>query len=256
MKVAVVAGMARTAGIGHTVCQRLISDGLSVIGMDNQPLVDKSPLHSVDAFSYAQASITDPGAVVKGLENGLAALKAKEISVVVNNAAIAQPFLQTPSSGDNLSARLEEFDQYLQTNLRSAFLVTEACRPWFSDDNASVVHIASTRAHQSPGRSECPNGQEGYAAAKAGLLGLMHSQGQALGPRCRVNVISPGWINTEDDYVPSKEDKEWHAVGRVGTPEDVGAMVSFLADPKQGGFLTCQEIVLDGGVSKSMVYPE
>jgi len=166
---------------------------------------------------------------------------------------------------ERLQKRVDEFDSYINVNLRSAFLVTEVCRGYFpkespSGSTASVIHIASTRAHQSPENSsdECPFGQEGYAAAKAGLLGLMHSQGQSLSGLARVNVISPGYINTADpnDYVPTREDHEWHAGSqRVGLPRDVAECVSFLADDSKSGFITCQEFILDGGVSRKMVYP-
>jgi NAD(P)-dependent dehydrogenase (short-subunit alcohol dehydrogenase family) len=93
------------------------------------------------------------------------------------------------------------------------------------------------------------------------MIGLMHSQGQELAGQARVNVISPGWIDTGDPkdeghYQPTKQDKEWHAVGRLGRPSDVAELVSFLADEEKSGFITCQEFVIDGGVSRKMVYPE
>ena len=74
----------------------------------------------------------------------------------------------------------------------------------------------------------------------------------------RVNAILPGWINTEDKrggYVPTEEDHAWHAAGRIGQPKDVAELVLFLSDEKKSGFVTCQEFVVDGGVSKRMYYP-
>jgi len=162
-----------------------------------------------------------------------------------------------------IARRIEEFDDYLAVNLKSAFLVTEVCRPYFPESGVSVIHIASTRAYQSPALSadECPFGQEGYASAKAGMIGLMQSQGQSLAGQARVNVILPGWIDTQDpseeNYCePTQKDHAWHSVGRVGTPKDIANIVSFLADDEKSGFITCQEFVIDGGVSRKMVYPE
>eukprot|EP00804_Cyclotella_cryptica_P001800 CCRYP_018341-RA/>CCRYP_018341-RA protein AED:0.32 eAED:0.32 QI:0/-1/0/1/-1/1/1/0/191 len=168
-----------------------------------------------------------------------------------------------------LIARLEEYDKYIQNNMRSAFLVTEVCRQYFPPPNpgvtpllsrpsASIIHISSTRALASEfGPKYC---QEGYASAKAGLLGLTHAQGQSMARLARVNVILPGWIDTEDHgnggYIPSDVDHGWHTTGRVGNPRDVAQMVAFLADDEKSGFITCQEFTIDGGVSKRMHYPE
>eukprot|EP00929_Paragymnodinium_shiwhaense_P106244 TRINITY_DN7148_c0_g1_i1.p1 TRINITY_DN7148_c0_g1~~TRINITY_DN7148_c0_g1_i1.p1 ORF type:complete len:156 (+),score=15.37 TRINITY_DN7148_c0_g1_i1:502-969(+) len=146
--------------------------------------------------------------------------------------------------------RIAEFNKYVATNLSSAFIVTEICKAWFPDHGVSIIHIASTRAHQS--EPSC----EGYAAAKAGLVGLTHAQGQSMAGQARVNVILPGWINTDPTYEPSAEDHGWHAgQQRVGVPADIAQMVLFLADETKSGFVTCSEFVVDGGVSRKMVYP-
>ncbi len=102
------------------------------------------------------------------------------------------------------------------------------------------------------------------------MIGLTHAQGQSLAGKARVNVILPGWINTNDDTfestfkVPleintastSQEDHAWHAAARVGCPADIANMVVFLADNEKSGFLTCQEFVIDGGCTKRMYYPD
>jgi NAD(P)-dependent dehydrogenase (short-subunit alcohol dehydrogenase family) len=87
------------------------------------------------------------------------------------------------------------------------------------------------------------------------LIGLTHAQGQSMAGIARVNVVLPGWIATDDKYVPSEEDHMWHAAGRVGHPNDVAELVAFLADEEKSGFLTCQEFTIDGGVTKRMFYP-
>ena len=74
----------------------------------------------------------------------------------------------------------------------------------------------------------------------------------------RVNAVLPGWINTDEqgEATLRDEDHEWHPVGRVGVPQDVAEMCLFLCDERRSGFITGQEFVVDGGVSKKMVYPE
>jgi NAD(P)-dependent dehydrogenase (short-subunit alcohol dehydrogenase family) len=104
---------------------------------------------------------------------------------------------------------------------------------------------------------------QGYGAAKAGLLGLTHAQAASLaGLGIRVNAVLPGWIDTSDpaenggNSVLRPEDHAWHWSGRVGVPADVAEMVAFLADDSKAGFITGQQFVVDGGVTKRMTYPE
>jgi NAD(P)-dependent dehydrogenase (short-subunit alcohol dehydrogenase family) len=82
-------------------------------------------------------------------------------------------------------------------------------------------------------------------------------QAISLAGKVRVNAILPGWINTDDagDGVLRPQDHAWQPVGRVGIPEDVAQMCLFLCDDERAGFITGQEFVVDGGVSKKMVYP-
>ena len=116
---------------------------------------------------------------------------------------------------------------------------------------SSIINISSTRALMSEPHTEA------YSACKAGLLGLTHSLSQSLSDRgIRVNAVLPGWIDTIGGVGLLPEDHAWHAVGRVGVPEDVAEMVAFLANSSTAGFITGQEFVVDGGVTKKMVYPE
>lgn len=126
--------------------------------------------------------------------------------------------------------------------------MTELVFPYLVQ-GSSIIHISSTRAHQS--EPFC----EGYAASKAGLLGLTHSQAVSFASnRIRVNCILPGWIDTKN-YPVSDGDKQWHCVGRVGIPSDISELALFLCDSNRSGFITGQEFIVDGGVSKKMVYP-
>ena len=128
----------------------------------------------------------------------------------------------------------------------------ELCGAHFDPLNSAIIHISSTRAKQS--EPFC----EGYAASKAGLLGLTHAQATSFSKderNIRVNTILPGWIDTKE-YPVSPEDSEFHLVGRVGLPADVSNMALFLADYEKSGFITGQEFTVDGGVTKKMIYPE
>ena len=110
-----------------------------------------------------------------------------------------------------------------------------------------------------------PN-NEPYSASKGGLLGLTQSMAVSLAPQSvRVNAILPGWINVSNECKEadekgqkweeglSKEDHEWHLTGRVGKVEDILRAVEYLADNE---FVTGTEMVVDGGVTRKMVYPE
>ena len=120
-----------------------------------------------------------------------------------------------------------------------------------------MVNIASTRAHQSEPHSE------GYAAAKGGLLAFSHALALSEGPTVRVNAITPGWIETANWQAPSRRatpahraiDHAQHPAGRVGVPQDIGALAVFLLSPLSG-FITGQEFIADGGMSRKMHYAD
>jgi len=113
--------------------------------------------------------------------------------------------------------------------------------------DCSVINIASTRAFQSQPDTES------YSAAKGGIAALTHSMAISLVGRARVNCISPGWIETSENPEHSEQDKKQHPAGRVGTPADIAEMVLFLCSSK-AGFITGENITVDGGMSKLMIY--
>jgi len=113
-------------------------------------------------------------------------------------------------------------------------------------EGASITNISSARANMSQ-----PN-TESYTAAKGGISALTHALAVSMAGRVRVNTISPGWIDTTNTAF-SGADASQHPAGRVGKPEDIAEMVLYLCSDK-AGFVTGQDIVLDGGMTRQMIY--
>jgi len=136
----------------------------------------------------------------------------------------------------------------LATNLTSTFLLVRACESLLRAAWGAVVTIASTRAHMSEANTEA------YSASKGGVVALTHALAISLAPDVRVNCISPGWIRTKGAE-PTGEEHRFHPAGRVGVPEDIAAMAAFLVGPNSR-FITGSEFVIDGGVTRKMIYPD
>jgi NAD(P)-dependent dehydrogenase (short-subunit alcohol dehydrogenase family) len=121
--------------------------------------------------------------------------------------------------------------------------------------HGAIVNIASTRALQSEPDTEA------YSASKGGIVALTHALAASLGPAVRVNCVSPGWIDVSARQKArkrrparlSRADHAQHLAGRVGTPEDVAALVAFLLG-EEAGFITGQNFVCDGGMTRKMIY--
>ncbi|HEY3078232.1 MAG TPA: SDR family oxidoreductase [Burkholderiales bacterium] len=161
------------------------------------------------------------------------------LDALINNAGIA-----SPGNGPVEKLALAEWNRRIGVNLTGAFLMTKHAAPHLRRVRGAIVNIASTRALQSEPDTEA------YAASKGGLVALTHALALSLGPQVRVNCISPGWIA----HVPvKKRDHAQHPVGRVGRPEDVAELVAFLLSDA-AGFATGQNYVLDGGMTRKMIY--
>jgi hypothetical protein len=141
---------------------------------------------------------------------------------------------------------LADWQRVLATNLTSAFLLVRATEDLLRASRGAVVTIASTRARMSEPDTES------YSASKGGLVALTHALAVSLGPEVRVNCVSPGWIDTRGEAL-RPEDHAQHPAGRVGRPEDVAALVAWLVGP-ESGFVTGAEFVIDGGMTRKMIY--
>jgi len=95
---------------------------------------------------------------------------------------------------------------------------------------------------------------EAYAASKGGIVALTHALAMSLGPDVRVNCVSPGWIDVRGEHLRA-EDHAQHPAGRVGVPEDIAALAAWLLGP-ESGFVTGAEFVVDGGMTRKMIYAD
>jgi NAD(P)-dependent dehydrogenase (short-subunit alcohol dehydrogenase family) len=162
------------------------------------------------------------------------------LDALVNNAG-----LTGPDDGPIEKLPLARWNRRIAVNLTGAFLMAKHCVPHLRAARGAVVNIASTRALQSEPDTEA------YAASKGGLVALTHALAMSLGPRVRVNCISPGWIAHRP--VKRRKDHAQHPVGRVGRDEDVAELIAYLLSDA-AGFVTGQNFVIDGGMTKKMIY--
>ena len=163
--------------------------------------------------------------------------KHGRLDVLVNNA------LPIMKGIDDCS--YEEFSYALAVGVTAPFYLTKLFAPYFAE-GSSVINISSSRDRMSMPQTES------YTAAKGGISALTHALAVSLGGKVRVNSISPGWIDTAYT-VYEGPDALQQPVGRVGNPMDIANMVLFLCSDK-AGFITGENICIDGGMTKLMIY--
>lgn len=171
-----------------------------------------------------------------------------DIDVLINNVGIGKFVPLTNST-------IDDFDTVIATNLRPVFITSRRLaihRQSQSEPNTfgRIINICSTRYKQSE------PGTEGYAASKGGIDALTHSLMASLASlHITVNAISPGWVENYNYETLSEADHAQHPSQRVGRPEDIARMSLFLAMP-DNDFINGQNIVIDGGMTRKMIYVE
>ncbi len=145
---------------------------------------------------------------------------------------------------------LDEWHRVIDTNLTATFLFARAAEKELRKARGAIVTIASTRARMSEPDTES------YAASKGGLVALTHALAVSLGPLVRVNCVSPGWIETRNYAALRRGDHAQHPAGRVGKPSDIAELVAWLLDGERSGFVTGADFVVDGGMTRKMIYAE
>lgn len=234
-------------GIGRAVAMMYAAHGAQVIIAERDPEtgaaaakeINEHPETTGSAFFFC-IDVSKP----EDIEQLMRMVKQRfgRLDILVNNAGIT-----VWESPYDLS--VDTWDRVINTNLRSVFLCSrEAAKIMRENGGGAIINLSSTRAHMSE-----PN-TEAYAASKGGILALTHALAVSLGPdRIRVNAISPGWIETGDYASLRPEDHDQHPAGRVGTPEDIARACLFFTQ-KENDFVTGTELVVDGGMTRKMIY--
>ena len=220
-KVAVVTGGAR--GIGQCIREQFEKAGATVCVIDLLEndffvgdLADKSTL---DAF--ADQVIARHG----------------KVDFLINNAA---PCMRGVTDGT-----YEDFEYALRVGVTAPFYLAKRFAPYFAQ-GASIVNISSSRDRMSQPETES------YTAAKGGISALTHALAVSFAGKVRVNSISPGWIDTAD-AVYEGPDAVQQPAGRVGNRADIANMVLYLCSD-MAGFITGENICIDGGMTRQMIY--
>ena len=220
-KVAVVTGGAR--GIGKCIAEQFRDAGATVLVidiLDNEYFVgDLADKNILDRF--AEKVIADYG----------------RIDYLINNAI--------PKTCGVKDGSYEDFEYAMKVGVTAPFYLSKLFMPYFTE-GASIVNISSSRDRMSQ-----PN-TESYTAAKGGISALTHALAVSLAGKVRVNSISPGWIDTAYT-VYEGADAIQQPVGRVGNPPDIANMVLYLCSD-MAGFITGENICIDGGMTKQMIY--
>jgi len=220
-KVVVITGAAQ--GIGKCIAQEFKKEGASVCTIDIQDndyyVGDISKKEILEDF--VQKVLSDYG----------------YIDILINNAA--------PLSKGITDCSYEEFCYALNTGVTAAFYLSKLFMNHFRE-GASIINISSSRDRMSQRETES------YTAAKGGIHALTHALAVSLSHRVRVNSISPGWIDTQG-FEWTGADAFQHPSGRVGNPLDIANMVLFLCSD-QTSFINGENICIDGGMTKQMIY--
>ncbi len=220
-RTAVVTGGAQ--GIGKCIAEEFRRQGAQVEIID------------VQEGDWFVGDISDPIVLEQFSEYVIA--KHGKVDYLINNALPAMKGIDT--------CTYDEFMNALAVGVAAPFYLSKLFLPYFSDD-AAIVNIASSRDRMSQPQTES------YTAAKGGIHALTHALAVSLGPKVRVNSVSPGWIDTSYK-VYEGPDAYQQPAGRVGNPLDIANMVLYLCSSK-AGFITGENICVDGGMTRLMIY--
>lgn len=220
-KVVVITGAQR--GIGKCIADKFREAGANVCIID---------LSENDDFV---GDIADKGTLENFAEWVIS--KYGRVDFLINNAA--------PKTSGITEGSYEDFEYSLRVGVTAPFYLAKLFLAYFAE-GASIVNISSSRDRMSQPETES------YTAAKGGISALTHALAVSLAGKVRVNSVSPGWI--DNCYtVYTGADSLQHPAGRVGNPDDIANLVLYLCSD-MAGFITGENICVDGGMTRQMIY--
>lgn len=238
-------------GIGKAMARRFLETGAQVTIAEVDAEAGQETVQEYAGFGRIRLEVLDVSdeeavktAIARTVE------KTGGLDVLINNAAIA-------ANKPVTELRAHEWQRVLAVNLSGPMYCAKHAALHLKNRRGSILNIASTRALMSEPDTEA------YSASKGGIIALTHALAVSLGPEVRVNSISPGWIDVSSwkkssvrsPEELSEEDHLQHPAGRVGKPEDVAELALFLSS-REAGFITGQNFVVDGGMTRKMIYAE
>lgn len=245
-KIILVTGAAN--GIGKVISREYLKLGATVVLADideeGGTVLEEAYKNQGYKALFYKIDLSDAQEIIKMFEEIMS--KYKKIDILINNAGISE-------FKSLYDVTVEEFDKVIDVNLRATFITSREFAKYNKNCNyGRIINISSTRYLMSEPNSEA------YAASKGGIVSLTHALALSLSlsnAKITVNSISPGWIQNSNYESLSEEDHIQHPSGRVGKPEDIARTCLFLTD-ESNDFINGENIVIDGGMTKKMIYVE
>jgi len=235
-------------GIGKAIVKAFCEAGSDVIFCDMDEEAGNKLCEELREYkcAFIKLDISDSGLLGNTVNSILD--KKGDIDIIINNAGVSW-------FSSILETSINKFDKVLSTNLRAVFITSKLLATHRSKNSVlntygRIINMASTRYLMSEPDSEA------YAASKGGIVSLTHALAISLSQyNITVNCISPGWIDTGHYGELRPVDHLQHPSGRAGVPEDIARTCLFLCQP-ENNFINGQNIVVDGGMTKKMIYEE
>ncbi|MCE5331664.1 MAG: glucose 1-dehydrogenase [Bacteroidales bacterium] len=240
-KIIIVTGAGK--GIGRCIAKTYAAEGAKVIVAEKKESAGTRTAAEIKSAGhealFVKCDVSKPEDIIQLVD--ITIEKYRQIDIVINNAGVSR--WKSP-----YELSVDEWDEILNTNLRSMFLLSREAALHMKGRGGSIVNIASTRAFMSEPDTEA------YAASKGGIVALTHALAASFAAdNIQVNCISPGWIETGDYLKLRETDHKQHFAQRVGKPEDIARACLFLTAP-ENNFVSGINLTIDGGMTHKMIY--